>query len=625
MSPIAANVRSPGPARTRLAEWRAMWQRALAPGRRQYLVVAAIAAALGGVAYAIAAGGDYFADDFLNARIAHDMGFTRDYLMLNVFGHLAPAMRLVDWLTVRYLPFDYRLTLAISVTVYALTLVALFRLLRAVAGPSRWTPLLVLLYGVSPLWLVSVFWWAGINALAANLFVIVALDGYVRYRDRRRARHLVQCAVAFGIALLFYEKAALLPVYAALLDVLLLSRGGLRDMARGLLRAWPLWLVMLAVAGAFLGVYLHGHYLASGAHPGARTMLRFLGLAWGRGLVPDLVGGPLGFDWAFTGASLGRPAPPGWLIAVGQLVVAVVVVAGVRRRRTAWRAWLFLALAFAAGMAMIGWGRLAGGDLAIAQDTRYLFDSMFLVFVALAAVFLQPADAPAAAARPRRVRVPARAGVAAGLAAVAVVVLGAGVSTADAASHWTGSQGSHYMHSLRAALPARTGTSFYDRTVPIFLVIPQFYPYSRYSTVLWLIDRNLRFNAPDTGGDVVDDRGRLVPATLRHVATATATGDCAREAAPLDFSVDRPPGQGIWFLRFRASSATPTAVVVQMAIPGGFGLGATAPLAIEAGTHDYVTDLVPGAPLGVRIVAPPGASVCTGDAELVEPVPAAAD
>jgi hypothetical protein len=601
-----------------------MWQRATRMWRRQHLVVGAVVLALGAAVYLLAMGGDFYQDDFLNARIANDMGLTRQYLLLNIFNHFAPAMRLTDWAAMRYLPFDYHATLVVSVVVYMLTLLALYRVLRALVGPNPWIPLLVLLFGVSPLWTVSVMWWAGVNALAANLFVIVALDGYVRYRRRQDVLHLLECVLAFALALLFYEKGILVLLYAGLLELLVISRLSLRDVLRG----WPVWLGMAVVAAAFVGVYLHGHYLQSGTHPSARTLLHFVGLAWAGGLIPSVLGGPLDWQWAFSGTALGRVGPPTWLGVVDQLVVLGVVVAGFVRSRDAWRGWLFLAIGFLGSVGIVGWGRIADMGIAAAQDTRYLFDGMFLVFVAVAVVFLRPLDraevGPAGAVEPLR---STRGRVLGACTAVggALVVLGAAASWQPASAHWTGSDATHFMHRVRAVLPGMSGASFYDLTVPESLVIHQFYPYSKYSTVLWFVNRGARFNVPDTPGYVLDDQGTLHRAELQHVAwtdvRAGGAARCSGGDGVVDLRLDQTSGEGTWFLHFRADTAAVLTLQVLVAGNGGWVVGTAAPLALEGGTHEYVVDLVPGELSGVRLLAPSGSRLCVGAAELVRPVP----
>jgi hypothetical protein len=186
-----------------------------------------------------------------------------------------------------------------------------------------------------------------------------------------------------------------------------------------------------------------------------------------------------------------------------------------------------------------------------------------------------------------------------------------------------------YLRALRSDLRALDGlASFYDATVPADLVLPQFYPANKYSTVLWLYDPRLRFDTAGARLYVVRSDGHAVPAGFNAAATATLPSDSCTtpghamvEASFAPSPSPDTPGPG--FVRLTYEASTPGEVSVRAGTPGRYEELPRSPVRLQAGTHTLVADLPPSAhpPLSIRIEAIGSTVVCVHAAAVGDAVP----
>jgi len=109
-----------------------------------------------------------------------------------------------------------------------------------------------------------------------------------------RWRYFLIMAVAFGVALTFYEKAVLLAGELPLLSLVLEARrirvGEVLAVARR--RAFA-WLTLLIITAAYLVFYVGQHYGSITAMPSLHQVASAYGIFWLDSFVPGLLGGPI--------------------------------------------------------------------------------------------------------------------------------------------------------------------------------------------------------------------------------------------------------------------------------------------------------------------------------------------
>jgi hypothetical protein len=194
----------------------------------------------------------------------------------------------------------------------------------------------------------------------------------------------------------------------------------------------------------------------------------------------------------------------------------------------------------------------------------------------------------------------------------------AGVSATPAVRHWWSSDSSNYIRTLRGALAGLPSSpAFWDGTVPVIVMPPQFAPYNRYSTVVWLYRRDARFDVPDTALLGVRSDGSPAPMSFHSVAgSAPASGGrCLTAADPaIDISVSPTPQPATWLVEVSYTAAHDADLQVSIG-------DEQAPLHAATGAHTWIAALlVPAAPASVHVTsAPDTTGVCIDSVALGMP------
>ncbi|MEG3633356.1 hypothetical protein [Micromonospora palythoicola] len=332
----------------------------------------------------LASRGFLAADDYVMITQAAEADLTVGHLLTLYNNHLMPAGRLITWLITEHLGMVYWPYVLLMALGQAILGIAFFRLLRRLLRPS-WLlllPLGALMF--SPLTLEATSWWAvGVNMLPMQIAMVLAVSAQISYVQTGRKRHLVTLALSVLLGLVFFEKAILVVALVFLLTAALYADGGFfRTLWTTIRRWWPSWLLLTALSLGFLAAYLINSESSLRRPTSVGEVFTFLTQMLGSTVLPGLVGGP----WRWLGAGDGAPvaAPPELGRWVAWTLVVALIVATVRRRRRAGRAWLLLGAYLVLVAGMLAATRLGSTFSGVAGGVpRYVSDVVVVAAICL--------------------------------------------------------------------------------------------------------------------------------------------------------------------------------------------------------------------------------------------------
>src|SRR3954451_9367026 len=447
--------------------------------------------------------GSYFVtDDWLHIAIAHDgvtgSGLAMDYLQRVVFIHYAPGHRLAYYLLGKFAPLDWGVALAAMLALFAGSLAMFHRICTRLFGARPGNLVLLGLFGTSVLLAPTFLWFAdGLHKFPSILASLIAIDAYLTYRRDGSRRALVLCAAMVGLGSLFYVKVLLVPLYLLLMGLLFLGGPGSR-------RSW----LAFAPVYAIYGVNYVLNYADTGSAPPSLDLLgKYLWTAWFRGVTPALAGVNVGID-ARGGEVL--------YAVFAQLLLVVLIAISVWRRRSAWRAWAFWGVAFAANAIVVGMGRVGSlGVKQVGSQLRYDTEMTWLLPLALVFAFLLADGSPV-----RRLRLPSRRAGWALAAAALCVYLGATIDTgSDNARDWrfrASNQAKTFATNVQR--DAAAGGIVIDDQTPAFLISPAHKPWNRLERLIPAISDKVRVVPGGLRPREVHVDGHITPIQLQSVA-----------------------------------------------------------------------------------------------------------
>ncbi|MFI7021094.1 hypothetical protein ACIBMZ_00025 [Micromonospora sp. NPDC049900] len=458
------------------------------------------------------------ADDYVLITQAAESDLTVAHLFALYNNHLMPGGRLIIWLVTEYVGLDYWPYVLLMAIGQAILGVVFLQLLRRLLQPS-WLILLPLgLLLFSPLTLEATTWWAvGVNMLPMQIAMVLAIRAQVDYVRTRRPRHLVALALAVLFGLFFFEKAILVVALVFLLTAALYADGGpLRTVWTTIRRWWPSWLLLTALSLVFMAAYLSRSESSLRRPDSPDEVFSFLAQMLNSTVVPGLVGGP----WQWLGAGDGAPvtAPPRVGTWVSWVIVVAVVVATVRLRPRAGRAWLLLVAYLVMVAAMLAATRLGSAFSGVAGGVpRYVSDVVVVAAICLGVAVVglartPAATPPAAGPLPERYREP----VAVTLALVLVAVcLGTAWTTSRYGDEWAAKSGRSYIDTVRIELAsAPPDTVFFDSPVPDNVVPRLSEPYNLQSRFFRALGARPTYVDEAEHPSVLDGLGRVKVATV---------------------------------------------------------------------------------------------------------------
>lgn len=467
-----------------------------------------VVAALSAAAFTVAVGAftrqycSLIGDDLSTVFRLRDLPL-REVVLLPLGGQLVPLHRVLAWAVDALAPMSFPAAWLALLSLHLLGAVALHATLQRLCRTPQNT-VLIALYAMHPLLGLHLSWFSsGLTRLPYIALSAVALHAYLGHRAAPRARHLVTLALAFLLALGFYTKAVLVPLYCLGLEVA--CEGGLvarlrRDAATR--RRVLAVLGMGAIAGAHVLVArsaLHG--LAAETHTDLGFHVEFQKLAW-TVLSSSLAGSVVEFS------TYARAWP-------GPLLLALVVAGTIAVDRSVARIWACLAALVSVNFAVIAVSsRTVIYGALMAFEHRHHFEVVFLcvIFAGMVAHRLRgPAHQALARSRSAGLVV---------LVAAACAFVGLGLRSFG---EFTDMMRRSYGDMPRArafldaferdlaAVAARPGAVVEEGDFPPFLSTMD-YEYRRYSSLARAFHAPVRFGAPAEATHRVDAAtGHLVP------------------------------------------------------------------------------------------------------------------
>jgi len=488
------------------------------------ILLGIVALSVAAAAYFTSTSG-FYSDDFVNFReIQVENGLSVRYLLSPTSAHFAPAHKLGDWFLHTVAPLNFSVAQGILLLGFAASILLFHRVLRELFDP---TPALVLtlVYGTSTVHVAVQQWWSsGMDRVPATLFTFLSILGFLRFHRSGSHRWLAVSVGAMAVGLLFYVKPIFVPLYLVLLRVLLLEPDEpVRASIAGALRQWRVWLLYVVPVALYSIVYVRG-YVAGGQlqSPSRATVGPFLANSWFRVVAP----GTFGLYIPQTNDST-----PAILAFAGvQLLVVAGIVWTLLRRKSAWRAWLFLTITVLVNALAVGLTRIGiFGPRQVAYQVVYNVEIVFLIVIAVGAAVLGSRRAglpPPAPHRTSSTPVGVRALVATALASY-LALSWWGSHRISQSDIWPGPTASAYTERVQAFLDGsrRQGMRpvFVDGMVPQPVMYPTAGPWTSHSEVFPVLDEDVTFEVAGRELFEVMDDGTARPVSF----VSDAGGDMA--------------------------------------------------------------------------------------------------
>jgi hypothetical protein len=478
----------------------------------------------------------FFRDDYEFLNQARTQNFGLVYLREGLYEHFSPISRLLNSMLVALAPGSWLLAHGVELALYAAALIAFALVMHTILGKGWSAFVLTIIFGQSLFLIRLLFWWtAAANILPASIFMLLSIAGYVGWRKVGSGPLLLGSFAAFALALLDYETAMLLPVYLAVISLLVLEPHlGPRGWARRLWRERWAWTAYLALDAAALVNYYRSYYHAA-VSPSVQAVAHYLEIALVQTFLPGLLG------------IKNSPAPL-VVAAVGIVVVAAVAVTLYLRPR-AWHCLAAFILVFLVTMLPLGLNKIVRFGVTIG-DVYYYQQALQFMFLVLAAFAISPRwsgrrvrsanTSPRASANRGRLLAPRRpsrraltvvgAAAAVAYATLYLTSLHALVSTTAEASPDRAYVNEYLASDSRVIAAGHEQPMLIDLTVPTTILPAGFRPYTSYGEFLGLFNPSLRLNKPKPPLYVVNPHGRLLPVSFH--ASARGLIDQASISAP---------------------------------------------------------------------------------------------
>lgn len=334
----------------------------------------------------LAFGGYFYWDDLiLVGRAGTQPLLSVAYLLTDHDGHVMPAAFLLGGAITRLAPLVWFWPALSLVVLQALASLALLRVLHIILGwrPVLLVPLCFALF--TPLGIPAFAWWAAaLNSLPMlTAMAWVCGDAILLVRSGNR-RYAITGMLAYLGGLLFFEKAAVIPVVAfAVAALLYYVRGESSALRTVWMRGRRLWVPALLLTACWGALYVLVVDQRRWSWDPSMTW-DLLRRSVTHGIVPGLVGGP----WVWQRWAPASPwgVPPTAAMALGWTALAVAVAVSLVRKQRIWAVWLTAAgYALACQVPIYLMRSSAFTALELAQTLRYLPD-LVVVLAMLAAV-----------------------------------------------------------------------------------------------------------------------------------------------------------------------------------------------------------------------------------------------
>ena len=352
----------------------------------------------------------FVGDDYCGFWLAHSRALG-EYLLDPIGAHIVPLHRAVTYLVYKTAPMDFVFALRVLLVFHILSVLLLYHTLQVLKN-SPINIALIFLYSVhETLGYLFIWWSSGLHRLPYILFAITSCYFYLRFRSSRNPVFFGAVVLSFLLAVGFYTKAILIPLYLVGIEICLSGSIAHRRFLRNF--RWLSILLLLSILYLFTWSYLSIDTTKT-VNLELSYHLNFQAKSWA-----TLACSMFALVWPFVSVEQGA--------AVGLLWFSFIAYTVVRRRSTA-LIWTVLAVVVGANFLLLSlsvWSLAFGEILPLIR--RYYYEVVFLVVIFLGLI-LHRVSAPSEVIRDAR-REPRR--LAAG---VVVVGLGIAISVASYSS-----------------------------------------------------------------------------------------------------------------------------------------------------------------------------------------------
>lgn len=502
------------------------------------------------VRYWVADSGYFYWDDLiLVGRAGTYPLWSTDLLLYNHDGHFMPLAFATAWVVTAVAPLTWAGPVLSLLVLQLGASVAVLRMLIVLVG-TRWTVLAPLVfYLFCPLTLPAYAWWAAaLNALPLQFALAWVIGDAVRLIDSGRRRYALSGVVVLAVALLFFEKAAIVPFAAFAVAALTRHVDGLGSAIRVVARRGAaLW----AGSGVVILCWLAGYLTVvnvSALHSSPAELRELLPRATSLGIVPTVFGGP--WSWERWLPSTPWADPPGWAVVSAWVCLLALVTLSMRARLRIGPVWATAAvyvLVAQLPVALARTGPNTAGELL--QSLRYFAD-IAVVLTAAGALILRARprdDELVLRGRTFALRLSPRA-----TAALTVLFLVSSLwSTTTFVRSWRTNPTKTYVTNVKSALAHSDGTPLLDQEVPWTVLNPTAYPQNLTSRVLAPLASPTTFADSTTHLRMITDSGTIVEAAVwwnRSILPGPDPncGYRVRGPQPTDIPLDGPMLEHEW-------------------------------------------------------------------------------
>jgi hypothetical protein len=573
-------------------------------------------------------------DDFHFTELALQYGLTWKYLGYVGSGHLHPGVLLLVWVLAKAAPYDWAAATWMTLVLVAMASLACLRMLLTLLGNRLAVLIPLTLFLVSPLTFPDDSWWSSaIESLPLQITIFLAVTSQVLYVRSGRFRHAVAAAGWLVLGLVFFEKAAAIPVVLfAVTAGFLIDEPIMTAIRVSLGRYWRAWALYAVVVGAYLAVLLSA-LQHSTVHPKPTSLGTMVTFSWSlvrETLLPSLLGGP--WNWSQTGYNaIAYTQASASLVWLSAFAACAIIALSIIVRGRAWRAWAILALwVLFADVVPVLLGRLATAAFAeaLSLDTRYVADAAPIAALSVALAFWpvahsarEPASEASARASHDYFSGPVWQLVAVALTAVITAGSFFSVNRYERVTALYNYVGNVYLLHAKTSLAALPpGTVIVDRPMPQVVEWNIFYgSYANQSRALAPFESQttMKHVRWDTNFDGTIDRlwmfnkyGVLSPADVDGVRAAAPDKRCASVR------------QGVVTLRFPRPSG-PYTYILRIGYLAGRHPGGTATIRYGSTTLSLTPQpglnsayfTVSGSAAKVTVTMPTSGGFCVGDVE----------
>lgn len=335
--------------------------------------------------------GWYVEDDFIFKYNAATEPLSGSYLFRSHYGNLMPAALLVEWIRVRLISGEFWSAALISGVAYVASSLLLMRLLQRWVRSGTAIVVAVCWFSIVLLSAETQFWWSATlnGGLMLPFLLLAALLG-LDFVDSGNRRRLIWGGVSLVVALLFFEKAISMGVWALLaIWVWRALRPAASEAVRQ--RAWIAAGTAVGISVLYLAFFVLFQTAGEGAQFSMNLIILLMGTA-ARLLMVSVVGGPWSW-WTHPDGSV-TALPTSTELLISAELLFVFVAAALWLRRHSWRIVAAGILVAVASATLLLLGRVAqpldafGPDRALAL--RYSGDLIMPLAVVLA-LLLSPA------------------------------------------------------------------------------------------------------------------------------------------------------------------------------------------------------------------------------------------